>query len=148
VGFVLGARRLALAADVPDDGEGGPDQRHRTEDEDAVQNLHGERITNRRGAGATWRKAAGQGTSRASTTSVSITTCVLLTQNAVPQRIDADYPLANGSPFPRPKTRETLALQFSACGTDDRAGWKSDSRPLIQEKSCSRKGWSGEGSSR
>jgi len=44
VGFVLRARRLALPADVPDNGQSGPDQRHRTEEEDAVQNLHGERI--------------------------------------------------------------------------------------------------------
>jgi hypothetical protein len=31
---------------VPDHGQSDPDQRHRTQKEDAVQNLHRERITN------------------------------------------------------------------------------------------------------
>lgn len=43
--FGLRARRLALPANVPDNSQSGPDQRHRTEEEDAVQNLHPERIT-------------------------------------------------------------------------------------------------------
>jgi hypothetical protein len=46
VRFRLRACRFALPADVPDHGQSDPDQRHRTQKEDAVQNLHRERITN------------------------------------------------------------------------------------------------------
>lgn len=53
----VGAGGSALRADVTDDGQSGPDERHRTEDEDAVQNLHrGEHNKVRQGVGgAGWR---------------------------------------------------------------------------------------------
>lgn len=38
--FGLGASGAALMTDVPDNGEGRPDERHRTQHEDAVQNSH------------------------------------------------------------------------------------------------------------
>jgi hypothetical protein len=63
--FSLGTSGLALMADVPDYSEGRPDDRHRTQHEDAVQNSHrGEdnksgvrRSRGPRATGNLWEKA-------------------------------------------------------------------------------------------
>ena len=60
--FGLASRSLALVADVADDSQGGDEERHRTENEDAIQNSHrGEdnKIQRREAGGR--RREAGDG---------------------------------------------------------------------------------------